>query len=52
MWPVAYRQNNASKMMMGNGMPSNQSSKPRPKPMMISYLCSRRVRASSGEENE
>jgi trehalose synthase len=30
----------ASKMMIGIGMPSNHNSKPRPKPMVISFDCS------------
>ena len=36
--PARQRQNSASRMMIGSGMPSNQSSAPLPKPM-FSLLC-------------
>jgi len=35
---LVYRQNNASRMMIGNGMPSSHSNIPFPKPMLSSVL--------------
>jgi hypothetical protein len=44
------RQNSANRMMIGSGMPSNQSSAPRPKPMVVSSACGTSLKRPGGVE--